>query len=191
VWIDFAVTILLNTYHIDSHHCTWNSTCASFFLDNQEAWQDVEKRALLVVEFLEYQSHVDNASAVKYFWDDLCETTGSDNAKNAYNDATFFINEISDISVRIPGVSPLLGSGHCCGATGRKHDGNIRFDNEQDHCVELCLIRLPHVQTDLLVTLSTPSEQNLHVHGFPSETFRNAVSSLVIQDWGLFNNSTE
>jgi hypothetical protein len=57
--------------------------------------------------------------------------------------------------------------------------------------VELCVFRLPSVETELLVTitkpLADPNEPPQEEETLPwSDAFQRVVSSLKIQDWGLF-----
>ena len=65
--------------------------------------------------------------------------------------------------------------------------GNARPRNEVWVKVEIGVMRLETVGTDLLITLSVPSSSTngQALDGF-SETFRRAVETLSIQNWGLF-----
>ena len=68
-------------------------------------------------------------------------------------------------------------------------------------CVELCVVRLPSVGTDLLITLSAPSKTNPHHDEESSamavangndnraaflKVFQQVISSSQIRDWSLF-----
>jgi hypothetical protein len=62
--------------------------------------------------------------------------------------------------------------------------------NEEDRVwvrVELCVIRLKNVETDVLVTLSTPSPNGPDIEATVlSPFFLSIVSTLEVKDWGLF-----
>lgn len=157
--------------------------------DHQECWQEIDG-AVLVVEILERQE-VGDHSAASFFFADLAESNGiSDIAR----EAPFKSYTASQATERIQNATKCLGVGYQKIAVGRDYDiaGNPRQNQEVRWVlIELCVIRLPSVSTDLLVTLSKPlpnpneppSEGTDHEW---SEAFRRILSSFQIRDWELF-----
>lgn len=157
--------------------------------DHQEVWQSMQNE-VFVVEILERQQ-VTDASAAGFYFTDLAESNGA--------------SRLGDCSFR-PAVMPPLtnveGAVACAGfgfqkvTKGRDLDTNGRPRENQEICwtsIELCVLRLPHVETDLLVTITKPSS---NFSDGPtavadssvvwSNDFQRVVSSLQVRDWGLF-----
>lgn len=137
------------------------------------------------MELLEYQKQCANQDAAAYYFKNLGE------ANDAVGDDMDFSSQ-TQLSVT-PSFTNL--SAFCSGigfqkiSPGRDEDmaGNPLPRNEVWVKVEIGVMRLETVGTDLLVTLSLPSSSNngQPVDGF-TETFRRAVETLSIQNWGLF-----
>ncbi|CAB9500127.1 Ran guanine nucleotide release factor [Seminavis robusta] len=152
--------------------------------DHQECWQDIDQR-VLVIEILEHQRGVENDKAAEYFFTDLATANGSSNN-------TFVSTSNRNLLVTGLPSTASIASGigvQANVAMGRDTDvaGNPRQQESQSIRVELCVLRLPSVETDLLITLSTPTpntateEQNEF-----SPIFQQIVSSFQIRDWTLF-----
>jgi hypothetical protein len=157
--------------------------------DHQECWQDTEGR-LLVVEILDRQSHVIDEQAAAFFFQDLAESNGM-----KAQDLQFIPQpELSAImnlaGAGLPDSAKLcFGTGYQNVALGREFDigGNPRTQQVQSIRVELCAIRLPSVGSELLITLSSPSDPNPEeTISQPTEAFARILGSLQIQDWSLF-----
>lgn len=155
--------------------------------NHQECFLDQEHR-LFVIEILDLQTSVSDDTAASYFFDDLAEANGIPTSDRTRVSA--FKTETPAIGIPNlpPGTSICSGVGFQHVAQGRDYDvfGNPREQEKRWIRVELCVIRLRAVSTDLLLTLSTPNEQNPQDPGPPSELFRSIASSLVIHDWSLF-----
>ena len=186
-----------------------------FILDNQEVFQDCteETGAVLVIEILEYQIHVANIDACSYFLNDLAETNEASSLR---------IIESSNIIVNLhpdddsngemkmmwfPNLSipaSLMGE-QCCAcitrgsqkvAQGGREGSTTNNDNDTHWIdVEICVLRLPTVQTDLLITLSTPQRSDAvrsdadagAVGQYNSGTlFQQILKTVNIKDWSLF-----
>jgi hypothetical protein len=156
--------------------------------DHQETWQDIEGR-LLVVEILDRQSSVTDEQAAAYFFQDLAESNGM---KAPGTDLQFTSQpELMNLAgAGLPDSAKIcFGTGYQKVALGKEHDiaGNPRTQQVQSIRVELCAIRLPSVGTDLLVTLSSPSDENLQeTSSQPTEVFARILGSWKIEDWTLF-----
>uniref|UniRef100_A0A7R9ZKA5 Mog1p/PsbP-like protein n=1 Tax=Craspedostauros australis TaxID=1486917 RepID=A0A7R9ZKA5_9STRA len=149
--------------------------------DHQECWQEIDG-SLLVVEILEKQE-VGDAEASKFFFQDLAESNGS-------TDVTF-------TAIPLTLSSPPRESRICAGlgfqkiAMGRDVDiaGNRREQEIKWVRIDLVVFRLASVETDLLVTVSTPiANPNEPSSEGPnlSEGAQRIANSLRVQDWGLF-----
>ena len=167
--------------------------------DHQECWQDGEGR-VWVVEILDRHAAVADAGAAAFFFHDLAQANGATDPA----DRLFTPAAQPELATRIMGVvvpiaalsdnssaSLCFGTGHQRVALGRDTDlaGNPRAQEDRWIRVELCVIRLASKDTDLLVTLSSPSAPN------PQETtnstpstglFVQMLGSLQIRDWSLF-----
>ena len=189
--------------------------------DHQECWQEMgDLGSVLVVELLDRQSSVSNADAAAFFFRDLAEANGVVGPPSPTSPDCRFLP--------LPGAlvggsgsaqpqqppptatsSPLVSSGKavpCCGigiqkvAMGRDTDlaGNPRQQEIRWVLVELCVLRLVEVDTELLVTItkqvptSNPNEPieaastRIGNNNTFSQDFLRIVSTLNIQEWGLF-----
>lgn len=157
--------------------------------DNQECWQDVDLNRLLVVEILERQDRVSDGVAATYFFRDLAEANGCDEANYSFTPQQPLTGAAS--SSVIPGLpanaTVCLGSGYQRVALGRAVDngGNPRLQEVRVIHVDLGVVRLPQQTTDLLITFSTPSEPTAQAASL-SAPFRQILSTFQIRDWGLF-----
>ena len=154
--------------------------------DHQECWQDIEGR-LLVVEILDRQSNVTDEQAAAYFFQDLAEANGMKAPDLQFISQSELMNLAG---AGLPDSAKVcFGMGYQKVSLGKEHDiaGNPRTQQVQSIRVELCAIRLPSVGTELLVTLSSPSNENLQeIISQPTEVFARILGSWKIEDWTLF-----
>jgi Ran-interacting Mog1 protein len=185
--------------------------------DHQECWRDdgdgTSAPSLLVVEILEWQPEIANENAAAYYFQNLAEAndaTGPGKAQftQQQHQQQQEQQEPSSSLLQMIGQGQLpasaaqcFGTGYQKVAMGREFDmaGNRRHQEVHWIRIEICVIRLPHVGTDLLVTLSTPSNASLHqsntiaatngdvdICDEPTDLFRQIMSTLRIRDWSLF-----
>jgi Ran-interacting Mog1 protein len=155
--------------------------------DHQECWQDTEQR-VLVVEIMEYQSQVEHADAALYFFQDLAQANG------IQEHCSFTATHTPSLALACPlpaSASVCSGSGIQKAQMGR--DGTTSASKQlQEQIqwlqVELCVIRLPSVETDLLISLSHPISRSdtCTTEDALSEIFRQVITSFRIRDWSLF-----
>jgi hypothetical protein len=162
--------------------------------DHQECWQDIEGR-LLVVEILDRQSSVTDEQAAAYFFQDLAESNGM---KAPGTDLHFTpqpeLSSNGNMNLSGAGLPDsakvCFGTGYQKVALGKEHDiaGNPRTQQVQSIRVELCAIRLPSIGTELLITLSSPSDENFQETNISqsTEAFARILGSWKIEDWTLF-----
>lgn len=157
--------------------------------DHQECWQDIEGR-LLVVEILSRQSDVIDEQAAAYFFQDLAESNGAKAPDLYFIPQPELSANMNLAGARLPDSAKLcFGTGYQKVALGKDTDiaGNPRTQQVQSIRVELLAIRLPSVGTELLITLSTPSnEHSQETISHPTDTFVRILGSFQIQDWTLF-----
>jgi hypothetical protein len=128
-----------------------------------------------VVEILERQGSVPDEEAARFFFDDLAAANGS-------KESSFSVQTVaSELNMH-------SGIGMQRFAKGRDYDvdGNVRPHQEVvDVQIELCVVRLAQVETDLLLTLSrNKPKADLKL----SEEFRRILSTIKILDWDLFGS---
>jgi hypothetical protein len=141
------------------------------------------------LECLEHESSIDIYEAARNSWSDLCTINES-----TQQDVDSFVFRLEPGIVRgLPDTAVVVcGTGYQIVKIGKAVDtfGNPRQQEERSVRVELCLIRLPSIQTDILLTLSTPCSQNPlenedeQIHG---NTFQIILSTLSVVDWTLFD----
>lgn len=154
---------------------------------NQECWQEATaaQGRLLVVEIMERQE-VSDAEAASFFFRDLGESNGCDVANSPFTAQPPIASSGAGAVVQgLPTDAVVcFGSGHQRVAKGRDTDiaGNPREQQVETIQIELCLIRLPSQTTDLLITLSSPVQDNVD----STVLFRRILSTFQIRNWGLF-----
>jgi hypothetical protein len=155
---------------------------------------------VMVVEILQYQDDVNNEDAAQFFFKDLADSNGCGDDDSMLESSRVFDNATSsndeekseehDVVHNILNTIKQSSATNCCviaigsqrviqgkayTGTGAAAENNIR--------VEMCIMRLESVETDLLITLSTPSDEpstGLSNH------FRNILCEFYINDWDLF-----
>eukprot|EP00970_Alexandrium_tamarense_P010217 scaffold2048_cov204-Alexandrium_tamarense.AAC.38 len=172
--------------------------------DNQEVYQDCaeETGAILVVEILEHQSDVSNDDASRFFFEDLADSNGcskpEDRVLHSSSDDTS--NLIPNVLKSMQQLS-VMESIHCFVSVGSQRVAQGRDTDIADRPIhneskwidiEMCALRMKHVETDLLLTLSTPNGNNA-AEGVSkgreqhSNAFRSILSSFNVTDWSLFD----
>lgn len=156
--------------------------------DHQEVWQSMNGE-VLVIEILERQE-VGNKEAARFFFSDLAESNGATQVGTS-----LFQSSTTPPTTAVEGAIACAGVGFQKIAIGKNEDiaGRPRKDQEvQWTSVELLVLRLPRVETDLLVTLTkpapNPSEPPVNAPVTPewSSNFQKVLSTLKVRDWGLF-----
>jgi hypothetical protein len=173
--------------------------------DNQEVYQDCTEQtgAVFIVEILQHQSDVKNEDAAHFFLGDLAESNGcsDDDWKVLYSkvfdkgmvgiNATSCEEDIPTILLEKIKQSSNGRTGSCIMAVGSQNvvQGRVYSGTGADVgksiIVEMCILRLEHVETDLLITLSTPNVSVAKSDEL-STTFRGLLSNFCIVDWSLF-----
>lgn len=154
---------------------------------------------MMVVEILQYQDDVNNEDAAHFFFKDLADSNGCSDDDSVLDSLRIFDNATSSndeekseehVVHNILNTIKQSSAMNCCviaigsqrviqgkayTGTGAAAEKNIR--------VEMCIMRLENVETDLLITLSTPSDEPST--GL-SDHFRNILCEFYINDWDLF-----
>jgi Ran-interacting Mog1 protein len=160
---------------------------------------------LLVFELQEYRDSVQDSDAARFYFVDLSDANGGGSSAEAGDNVLSYLDVPSSALVLSPTASGtatktdrnvFLGVGSQRVRMGRDHDlrGLPKEGKEVRHLrVEIAVIRLPSHQTDLLITLSTPTTDELDRNLVPStnvsEVFRRAVSKFDILDWSLLGSA--
>jgi len=174
-------------------------------VDDQGRTSGADNRgSMVVVEILERQDGVSDDEAATFFFDDLMEANGGKKVSIDYKSVWVKEEGIGGISINTtnPLVPRMSAHATVCSCVGIQavdtkedrsngHRDSTLQDNGGDNFtvrVELCVIRLKQVQTDLLVTLTVPidvCQPEIGVHG-NTQLFREILSSFVVLDYSLF-----
>eukprot|EP00577_Skeletonema_sp_RCC1716_P025372 CAMPEP_0113420328 /NCGR_PEP_ID=MMETSP0013_2-20120614/27270_1 /TAXON_ID=2843 ORGANISM="Skeletonema costatum, Strain 1716" /NCGR_SAMPLE_ID=MMETSP0013_2 /ASSEMBLY_ACC=CAM_ASM_000158 /LENGTH=183 /DNA_ID=CAMNT_0000307801 /DNA_START=73 /DNA_END=621 /DNA_ORIENTATION=- /assembly_acc=CAM_ASM_000158 len=153
--------------------------------DNQEVYQDCseESGAVLVVEILEHQSDVKNEDAPTFFFADLADANGvsQDDLTIQPNDMVFSVKDEDATKQRYFqkfSLSTQQSDSHACIAVGKQQV------SEKSLRIEMCVLRLTNVTTDLMITLSIPDNKQCSVgdDGL-SSVFRELLATFCVRDW--------
>ncbi|XP_062400243.1 ran guanine nucleotide release factor-like [Sardina pilchardus] len=115
--------------------------------DNQEVFAHRETDQSIIVELLDYQSHVENEDAAKYHFEDVA---GSNKASEPGTCEVRSVQAIpkAELSLQQCASAWLLTGGQLVS----------KFNEEAKNTVNIhmCLFRLPQFSTDVLVTFNDP-----------------------------------
>jgi hypothetical protein len=162
--------------------------------DHQEVFVDRESEISFIVELVNYNGDVTDNNAPKFYFTDLAECN---EAKSATIDSASV--------VRDPHFIPHVADQSCvkCVVTGRQTVTKFRNEDAPLETVQIVLVvvRLPHVGTDMLVTMNVPisatqppitadricpSADILGGTDPAAKIMSAALSSLSIKNWSLF-----
>ena len=156
---------------------------------------------MLVVEILEHQSDVQNADACSFFLKDLADANEAP-LKEQHIHSGRIIDLIRDREGReraltkfsLPEPLPDAVRLHACVARGSQKVAQGKGNEAAEWIdVEVCVLRLEHVETDLMISLSVPRRGSVGREGVAeagdeeqSELFKEVLANFNICDWGLF-----
>jgi len=179
--------------------------------DNQEVYQDctvesgqalhdVGTGGCIIVELLERQKILDEEAAT-FFFGDLMEANGGDVTCGIKKGLGF--QQVLEVGKSESKESLAIGSKNltpelsarvmactCVGTQNIAHKkGEHKLQKASKVRVELCVVRLASVQTDLLITLTMPcavdgDENENKGHG---ALFLSILKTLKVEDWSLFS----
>lgn len=174
--------------------------------DNQEVWLSPTGDDSIIVELLEHEA-VSNEDSAKHFFMDLAEA--NDAQDNATVEEKHEIDLTSLTGLLSHATAEQLKGAYCCLLIGRQQVAKYKESARND--VRLCLgvIRLPSVETDLLITLNCPVAVNPESSSaaamagagvgeeaggaslaapssVPPDVVLRCLTTLCIRDWGLF-----
>ncbi|KAG2445043.1 hypothetical protein HYH02_008911 [Chlamydomonas schloesseri] len=112
--------------------------------DHQEVWADTRTDQAIIFEIVEHDTSVPDGEAGRHMFEDAA--VGNEAVASA-------IDSVASLGAQeVPGVPE---ASYRCLVRGRQ---TVRRGQQAaDTCVLLAVLRLPHVGSDLLITLSTPS----------------------------------
>lgn len=162
--------------------------------DTQECFLDLDGGTLFVVECLERQSEVADDEAASFFFQDLADTNKcatDDQLYTAHENTTDGLAMLTAMpSLSSYGATACLGSGYQNVFIGKDRDleGNLLQQEVRSVQVELCVLRLPRHETDILLTLSIPIDSPPQYDGKKefSLIFQQILASFQIRNWSLF-----
>ena len=141
----------------------------------------------MVIEILEHQSDVKNEDAITFFFNDLADANGvsQDDMTIQSNKLMFSVKDDDATKQEYfqkLSLSTQQSESLACIAVGKQQVGDKSLR------IEMCVLRLTDVTTDLLITLSIPDTKQGLVLGEDglSNVFRELLYSFCITDWTLF-----
>ncbi|PNW83396.1 hypothetical protein CHLRE_05g244850v5 [Chlamydomonas reinhardtii] len=152
--------------------------------DHQEIWADTGVDQAVIFEIVEHDAAVPDGEAGRHMFEDAA--VGNEAVAAA-------VESVAALGVQdVPGVPE---ASYRCVVRGRQT--MRRGQQAADTCVLLAVLRLPHVSSDLLITLSTPSAPQTPVagavvsapalgEGEQQELMAAVLRSLRVQSWELF-----
>ena len=140
------------------------------------------------MEILDRETSVADDQAASYFFRDLAEANGVTQPEEMEFQT---LPEIPRISSDLPANTKQCGGiGRQLVRQGRDTDiaGNPRHIEPAWVRIDLCVIRLPHVNSEVLVALTSPSPLAATALSSPAwdELFVHMLQSFRIIDWTLF-----
>ncbi|KAI5084531.1 hypothetical protein GOP47_0000700 [Adiantum capillus-veneris] len=166
--------------------------------DNQEIYADPSRDESIIVEILEHEGSVADAQSAVWFLQDLSHEQDAGQS--------LVLEDVKELTLA---DTPLLGSQYVVNAAvGRMAVSKGRQGAEAQNLLRVYLanIRLPNVNTDILVTVNEPlliseESESAKVVGAgvavsaeaagvmpASEIFHLVLATFKINDWGLFGN---
>lgn len=150
-----------------------------------------------MVEILERQSFVTDAQAAEYFFRDLAEANGVVVANSEMEFQTMSTVPQLAATQSSSSSSPLPDTAKTCGGIGRQlvrqgRDTDVAGNPRQVTAawvrIDLCVLRLPHVNSEILLTLTSPTTTSQPGASLSEwdELFVQMLQSFCIKDWTLF-----
>lgn len=140
------------------------------------------------MEILARETSVTDEEAAAYFFRDLAEANGITQPDEEMEFHT--IPEIPLLGTELPNTAKKFGGvGRQLVRQGRDTDiaGNPRQLTPAWVRIDLCLIRLPHVESEILVTFTSPVETATTASMTTwDEIFVRMIQSFRVVDWNLF-----
>ena len=142
-----------------------------------------------MVEILDRQASVTDAQAAEYFFRDLAEANGV-GASSEMEFQTMSVVPRLESSSLPPTARTCGGIGRQLVRQGRDTDlaGNPRQVTAAWVRVDLCVVRVPHVESEILLTFTSPMDQTgaASLLSEWDELFVQMLQSFCIKDWTLF-----
>lgn len=150
--------------------------------DHQEVFQDISstRDPCFIIEILARHDGIDGDPA-QFFFRDLSEANASVESKFSVLDENL-IHDPPPMCI----ISSGVGIQKIHRGRDTDYEGNPRELTFEYINIELCVLRLKHLQTDLLMTLSCTMSNYSEVQTSFSDNFRRMLSTITIRDFGLF-----
>uniref|UniRef100_A0AAV1VLV4 Ran guanine nucleotide release factor n=1 Tax=Peronospora matthiolae TaxID=2874970 RepID=A0AAV1VLV4_9STRA len=160
--------------------------------DNQEVFANAATDQSVIIELLQYEKNVSDTESGRYFFNELAQSNGcGPDEVTVLLQETEEVQHMSNVSIDAPHTTQLI--------VGDQHVAKFKEDDAAKNVVRVYLgnVRLPGVTTDVILTVSTPmqisssssSRDACHVEHSSSVAaaiFKQALQTLVIVDWSLF-----
>lgn len=162
--------------------------------DNQEIFADPETDQSLIIELLQYSDQVPNENAALFHFREVAQI----NDATSPTHHTVFQVESLDSKIAMPNLAGVNDIYVGC-LLGQQLVSKFREMHRNSVNMYMAVIRLPHVTTDVLITLNDPvmlalQSSSSKTGAVPQgsnamqslDMFSKIIRSLRIIDWGLF-----
>ena len=164
----------------------------------------------MVVEILEHQKDVEDSKACEFFLKDLADANGATTLEQHQIYSEQMMDIVTNSGMKqllLPTFSIPESTSNLCVCIARGSQKVVQGKDKAERPgepkiephwvdIEICILRLASVETDLLITLSTPRKETsnnttgekgmMGVVGGHSDVFKQVLSSFNIVDWSLF-----
>ncbi|KAI9011541.1 hypothetical protein BC832DRAFT_590758 [Gaertneriomyces semiglobifer] len=153
--------------------------------DNQEVFVSMRNPdQSMIVELLELAEDASDAAAARFHFQQLAEDNQA--LECAVRDI-----QVLDPRQAIPHLA--AANGHVSVLVGNQTVTKFRSTNPENpeaipHVIQInmTVIRIPHVSTDLVISVNTPLSADAPASAAASEILSQSLQALSVRDWGLF-----
>lgn len=174
--------------------------------DTQECWADASTDQSIVIEILAHDDEVEDSACAEFYWNDIIQCNDAEGEGDSMISAA--TREITDhvaaLFADAPESNTRVAAPSCWGLTGVQQVAKFKDEDKNTVCVHVAVIRLPCVDSDIVVHFNQPLQISEHsssallAHALPAGTveqgnefFSAILASLKIRDWGLFSSPNE
>lgn len=169
--------------------------------DNQEVFVNKHDNTSIVFEILEYDASVPDHAAAEYYWNDLCETNNvGKESQHVLRKESLDLKNLVAFTSNATSSSlggEILNTASTFYIEGEQIAKKSKNSTEDTVVLDILIIRLPRVTSDIIVTSHTPlayrtsdgkviSENKDLMLQKKNALISSIVASIAVTDWNLF-----
>eukprot|EP00287_Rhodomonas_sp_CCMP768_P010552 CAMPEP_0196721966 /NCGR_PEP_ID=MMETSP1091-20130531/4410_1 /TAXON_ID=302021 /ORGANISM="Rhodomonas sp., Strain CCMP768" /LENGTH=237 /DNA_ID=CAMNT_0042063557 /DNA_START=119 /DNA_END=832 /DNA_ORIENTATION=+ len=174
--------------------------------DTQECWADAATDQSIVIEILAHDDEVADSACAEFYWGDILQCNDAEGSgDNMITVPTREISpEVAELLTDAPESTTNVAAPSCWSLIGVQQVAKFKDTDKNTVCVHVAVIRLPCVDSDIVVHFNQPleisegSSSALLANALPAGTveqgndlFFAMLTSLKVRDWGLFSSPDE